>query len=64
MSLYRRFSDVFISLESRDGIVVVATSPGAGRSWVRIPVWARDSSLLQNVQIGPGVHALSFYFPG
>ena len=64
MTLYRHFSAVFISLESRDSVVVVATSLGAGRSWVRIPVWARDSSLLQNVQIGPGVHAVSFSFPG
>jgi hypothetical protein len=40
----RHFSDVFISLESRNSVVVVASSLRAGRSGFRIPVGARDSS--------------------
>jgi hypothetical protein len=31
----------------------------AGRSEVRIPVWARDFSHLQNVQTGSAVHPAS-----
>jgi hypothetical protein len=40
----RHFSDVFISLESWDSVVVVATSLRDRRLEFRIPVGARDSS--------------------
>ena len=37
----------------------VATTLRAGQSKVRIPLGARDFSLLQNFQTGPGAHAAS-----
>jgi hypothetical protein len=41
---------------SRVGVVGIGTRLRAGRTTVRIPVEARDSPLLRNVQTGSGHH--------
>lgn len=47
-------------MRSRDRVVSAETRPGTGRSGVRIPVEARDLSLLRNDHRVSGVHQASY----
>jgi hypothetical protein len=67
--LQRPIGDCYIGKEpllnmdntgSQSSLVGIVTRLRAGRSGVRIPVEARDFSLLQNVQTGSGAHPASY----
>jgi hypothetical protein len=51
---------VMVGNMSRGSVVGIATGLRAGRSEVRIPVGARDFSLLQNIQTGSGAQPASY----
>jgi hypothetical protein len=52
--------DIYLKMWGRDIVVILMARLRAGRSGVRIPVGARDFSLLQNIEAGFGANLTSY----